>query len=289
MLCYGLMNPRHVTNARLVFLMFLAISVVLAVSGCQSSAPQATSEATLAPETTDVSPAAPTNTLRPTSSPSATATPLPSATALATEEAKATSTTEAQPTKTPRATAIRVEPAVTPVTATPSSDPAATGPHPDDLRTGITGLDAVLDAIASRDPQAIAGRMQALSTPCMTVEGLGGPPRCDGLPEGTVVTVFPLLGAEGTFAPEENMLDVAQRLEIAGLFGIYQVTTGPSAEEAYWPSGEYGVVLVGSGQVPAYTLIVQGDRIVRIVYHLGASPEEAFDSGRGNIVIPPLK
>jgi hypothetical protein len=168
--------------------------------------------------------------------------------------------------------------------------PSAVTLHPDTLRTGITGLDPVLEAIASRDPQAIAEHLALLETACTTADGLGGPPKCaDGMADGTIVSVFPILEAEGTFATVDNLLQVADSLQIAGLFGVYQVTGGASPEEAYWPSGDYGVVLAGSGVVPAYTLLVAQGNIVRLIYHLGSSPEEAFDAGRGAILIPPLQ
>lgn len=173
--------------------------------------------------------------------------------------------------------------------ATPTV-PAPTSLHPDDLRTGITGLDPVLEAVASRDPEAIAARLQLLETACTTADGLGGPPKCDeGMADGTPVTVFPILGSEGTFVPAEGLADLANSLAIEGLFGVYQVAAEPNPEEAYWPSGVYGVVLAGNGSVPAYTLLVDRGNIVRIIYHLGGSPEQAFDAGRGAILIPPLQ
>lgn len=175
-----------------------------------------------------------------------------------------------------------------PTTAAPAGD--FTAMHPDDLSTGITGLDPVLEAIAGRDPETIAARLQLLETPCTTADGLGGPPKCaEGVADGTVVTVFPVLESEGTFVPADGLLTLAESLDIKGLFGIYQVTGGPSAEEAYWPSGSYGIVLAGNGSVPAYTLLVDRGNIVRIVYHLDAGPDAAFDSGRGNILVPPLQ
>jgi hypothetical protein len=175
-------------------------------------------------------------------------------------------------------------------TTAATTAPSALSLHPDTLRTNITGLDPVLEAVASRDPQAIAERMALLETACTTAGGLGGPPKCaDGVADGTLVSVFPILEAEGTFATADDLLQVADSLQIAGLFGLYQVTGGASPEEAYWPSGDYGVVLAGSGTVPAYTLLVSQGNIVRLIYHLGSSPEEAFDAGRGVILVPPLQ
>ncbi len=162
--------------------------------------------------------------------------------------------------------------------------------YPADLRTGITGLDPVLEALASGDPAEIAARLRLLETACTTADGLGGPPKCDeGVAEGTLVSVFPVLGAEGTFATAEELQLVAESLEFAGLFGVYQITTGPSPEEAYWPTGDYGVILAGSRGTPAYTLLVEGGDIVRIVFHFDKTPEEAFDNGRGVILVPPLQ
>ncbi|MEZ4517676.1 MAG: hypothetical protein R3C44_12910 [Chloroflexota bacterium] len=188
----------------------------------------------------------------------------------------------------------------TPAVQTPvvESNPAApdqtttgtSGIYPNDLRTGITGLDPVLEALAGGDPERIADRFQTLETPCTTADGLGGPPKCeDGVTDGTVVTVFPVLGSEGSFVPAQGILTVVENMDIGGLFGIYQVTSEPTAEEAYWPSGDYGVVLTGSGSVPAYTLLVADGEIVRLIYHLDVGPEQAFDNGRGAILLPPLQ
>jgi hypothetical protein len=198
--------------------------------------------------------------------------------------------TEATPSDAPTPDAPPVADEMVDTTAAATAVPDAASLHPDTLRTNITGLDPVLEAVASRDPQAIADRMALLETACTTAGGLGGPPKCaDGVADGTLVSVFPMLEAEGTFAAADDLLQVADSLQIAGLFGIYQVTSDTSSAEAYWPSGDYGIVLSGSGTVPAYTLLVSQGNIVRLIYHLGSSPEEAFDTGRGVILVPPLQ
>jgi hypothetical protein len=175
-------------------------------------------------------------------------------------------------------------------TQTSAGRAGTTSVYPADLRTGITGLDTVLEAVTSGDAPAIAATFRLLETPCTTADGLGGPPKCGpGEADQTIVTVFPVLGSEGTFVMADDLPALAESLEIAGLFGVYQVTGEPSAEESYWPSGTYGVVLAGAGDTPAYTLLVAQGNIVRIIFHYDGGPEEAFDRNRGPIIVPPLQ
>jgi hypothetical protein len=77
-------------------------------------------------------------------------------------------------------------------------------------------------------------------------------------------------------------------MDIAGLYGVY-IVPQPETEEPYWPAGDYGLVFAGDGATPAYTFLMEGGQVVRIVYHLGGTPADAFDSGRGEIILAPLE
>lgn len=188
-------------------------------------------------------------------------------------------------------TAIAATTAVAEATVVSEPSPAGSvSVHPADLRTGLSDLDPVLEAIAGQDPAQIAATFRPLETGCTTAEGLGGPPKCaEGQPEGTVVSVFPVLESEGHFVTADNFEQLADSMEYTGLFGVYRVTSGAGPEEAYWPSGDYGVVLAAEDPLGAITLVVDEGNIVRIVFHYMGTPEQAFDSGRGEIVVPPLQ
>lgn len=172
----------------------------------------------------------------------------------------------------------------------PATTPApSAGVYPADVKTGIIDIDAVIAAALSGEPEQLRPLLGLLTTPCTLADGLGGPPKCAaGEAEGSDVTVFPFLGAEGGFAREDELDGLLDSLDIGGLYGVY-IVPPDAPEEPYWPSGDYGLVFTGNGTPSAYTLLMAGGRIVRIVYHMGQSPAEAFDSGRGEIILSPLE
>jgi hypothetical protein len=205
----------------------------------------------------------------------------------------------APPPATPSAT-VNGDAAPVDATATTESEPAGSvlqettpalsaSAYPSGVETGIIDIDAVIAAALSGDPEQLRPLLGLLTTPCTLAEGLGGPPKCTaGEAEGSEVTAFPFLGSEGGFAREDELDGLLDSLDIGGLYGVY-IVPRDAAEEPYWPSGDYGLVFTGNGTPSAYTLLMAEGRVVRIVYHMGQSPAEAFDSGRGEIILSPLE
>src|SRR5438105_2446717 len=72
-------------------------------------------------------------------------------------------------------------------TETPTS--VAATPTVGQRRSGIASVDAVIDAVAHEDANALAQLMRFPKIGCTTIhEGLGGPPYCpDGVSDGTLI------------------------------------------------------------------------------------------------------
>lgn len=121
--------------------------------------------------------------------------------------------------------------------------------------------------------------IQFLITPCTTVDGLGGPPKCEaGMDDGTSVEVFPLGGAEGQFATPKNMDNVLQ-FWIKDLYAVYKVPAD-AYEKSYWPAGEYALLFErDQNDIPfPITVLVADGKIVRINYHFGITAEDQLAS-----------
>jgi hypothetical protein len=130
--------------------------------------------------------------------------------------------------------------------------------------------------------------IQFLTTPCTTVEGLGGPPKCEtGMADGTEVEVFPLSDAEGTFATPETIDQVIQYW-LKRLHAVYKVPSD-AYQETYWPAGEYGLVFERDvNDVPfPVTVFVKDGKIVRIAYHYNTVEEQMQSISVENVIVPP--
>jgi hypothetical protein len=120
--------------------------------------------------------------------------------------------------------------------------------------------------------------LQFIQVPCANVEGLGGPPACpEGVAEGTALEVFPNLGAEGSWAAQEEMTTMFTNLnlQVKSLYAVYRETPNPNAEPYYQP-GEYAMLFereLNDMPLPIVLQVTDG-RIVRIDYRIGISPED---------------
>jgi hypothetical protein len=86
----------------------------------------------------------------------------------------------------------------------PTSTPAPTrSAPPTTRRTGIAGVDAVIDAMHADDSKTLSRVIQLSPMPCSTRGGIGGPPGCVfGLADGTIVHAIPMAGCEGGVASD---------------------------------------------------------------------------------------
>ena len=111
---------------------------------------------------------------------------------------------------------------------------------------------------------------------CANQDGLGGPPKCpEGVAEGTVVEVFPVLGSEGSFSSPAEMENLLTNTSLKGLYAVYRVTPNPNIKP-YYPEGEYAMVFerdINDQSLPII-LRVQDGMIVRMDFRFGITPEE---------------
>ncbi len=132
--------------------------------------------------------------------------------------------------------------------------------------------------------------VQFLTTPCTTGDGLGGPPKCEeGMADGTLVEVFPLSDAEGSYATRDTLDEVIQ-FWLKELHAVYMVPSD-AYEEPHWPAGEFGLVYerdVNDVQFPV-TVFVEDGKIVRIAYHYITVEEQMQNIPVENVLISPLE
>jgi len=162
--------------------------------------------------------------------------------------------------------------------------------HPLDTRTGLPTIDVVLEAVSSGDPQKLINLFGYISTACKTVNALGGPPPCRaGEAEGTIVEVLPSLGPEGSFLRKENETSFP-RLNVAGIHAIYQVSESAYSEGDYYPAGDYGIMLIATGNSPRYILQIKGGKIIRIDYIFEPSSfNEILERDAASLILKPLQ
>ena len=137
-------------------------------------------------------------------------------------------------------------------------------------------LEPILRAMLSERINDQIAVIQYTSTACATVEGLGGPPPClDGIAEGTIVEVFPVLGSEGSFVEPENMETFLNNSIVKSLYAVYRVTPNPNIEP-YFPEGEYAMLFERDMNdiFQPVVLRVQDGKIVRMDFRMGISPED---------------
>lgn len=132
-------------------------------------------------------------------------------------------------------------------------------------------LEPILRAMLSGIITDQLARLQYAYIPCADMDGLGGPPRCmEGVAEGTIVEVLPLLGTEGSFATSESMENIFNNFMVKNLYSVYRVTPGPNDDPNY-PIGEYAMLFdrdLNDTPVPVVLRVTDG-RIVRMDFHIG--------------------
>ena len=152
-----------------------------------------------------------------------------------------------------------------------SPAPVTSADYPLDIRTGISEIDPVLAAVASRDPDELRALIEYTDAPCTWKEGLGGPPKCrDGEAEGTVLEVFPLLASEGSYFRKEEIQNW-QGINPAALYAVYQASSNALQEE-YYPQGDFIAFFVPHENQPIDVLHIAGGKIVRVDSLFGEFP-----------------
>ena len=173
-----------------------------------------------------------------------------------------------------------------------ASAPAATGAR----RTSDAKINAVLDAIEQKDAAALAALTQPVTTPCTTVAGAGGPPKCDqGVANNTPVTKFPALTCELSFIGTDQI----QSYFASGPLGAANVKLYAVASVkdpgmlAYNPQGDYIVVIETSAATgPATGSMFNVNKDGKVVNYwsgcgAGAAQIMAAQGGTNVLLAPP--
>lgn len=140
-----------------------------------------------------------------------------------------------------------------------------------DAVAGLDGLRAISDDAASIAASVINGDVEALTrraemteVPCTQEIGLGGGPPCTGDDApGTVYSMFPTAGCEGTWTSDVNAL-FSNVVKEAGPLYALAALDGPSTE--HWPRGDYVLIFEpreGAVPIQAVALFISDGRIVR--------------------------
>ena len=173
-----------------------------------------------------------------------------------------------------------------------ASAPAATGAR----RTSDAKINAVLDAIEQKDAAALAALTQPVTTPCTTVAGAGGPPKCDqGVANNTPVTKFPALTCELSCIGTDQI----QSYFASGPLGAANVKLYAVASVkdpgmlAYNPQGDYIVVIETSAATgPATGSMFNVNKDGKVVNYwsgcgAGAAQIMAAQGGTNVLLAPP--
>jgi len=87
-----------------------------------------------------------------------------------------------------------------------------------------------------------------------------------------LVEVLPILGPEGHFLRKDEIGNWPD-LFVTDLYAVYKVSES-AYSDGYYPSGDYGVILVGEENSPNIVLQNKDGGIVRMDYILDVSPSE---------------
>ncbi|MCB8959944.1 MAG: hypothetical protein H6651_06500 [Ardenticatenales bacterium] len=217
--------------------------------------------------------------------------------------ATATSSPPPAVTATPLATATPLPPTgtIAPTsTALPTNTPE---PPPDhlpayslDTPTGVAAVDEVLGVLQTGDREQLLAQIQFLEAACTNETGMGGPPKCWGggpsseidppLPEGSLVEVFPVVGAEGMWVFIQGIEPVLDRLgRVDGIYAVYTLNE-PATQGML--RGTYGVLLTAANG--DYLELRIGAGIVGLADATGWwTPADLLSANAADIILPPLE
>jgi hypothetical protein len=158
------------------------------------------------------------------------------------------------------------------LTGTSTATPTPTAPVTslEDVRFDDADLQAVHDAIVSRNIDALAGLVEYQVVGCTHAQGAGGPPKCSASQaEGEQVRVFPIVSCEFGWsdAPLAALVDLVDSQR-----GLYAAVVAPAEDNLGWPKQDaYLVYYVERGGNPgAMRVHVGSGRIIALWSACGA-------------------
>ncbi|NJN43585.1 MAG: hypothetical protein HC806_01810 [Anaerolineae bacterium] len=132
-------------------------------------------------------------------------------------------------------------------------------------------------------------KIQYLTAPCTTADGLGGPPKCaEGQADGTLIEVFPVGGPEGSYATADNIESVLASMTLKRLYAVYEIPSDTYTDE-YCPIGQYALLFERElNDIPMpITAHVRDGKLVRLDFHFGVSEEDELQSIPVELVLIP--
>ncbi len=163
---------------------------------------------------------------------------------------------------------------------------AGSSTYPDDTRTNIPSVDAVIDRVLAGDVDSLKLQVSYTEMRCETnPQGAGAPPKCEaGEQEGDMVQVFPAAMCEMGFGRPAQVDQVLEQLVEGGpkLYAVYRV----NEELAPLPAEGHGVVFLAPDN-RARTVRVTNDGIVAVFLGCNPDPDEALE-GQDDFVLAPL-
>jgi hypothetical protein len=140
----------------------------------------------------------------------------------------------------------------------------------------VPHLEALVSAAATGSSEDLLDLVQLSQLPCTTVEGLGGPPKCQaGEAEGTLVEVLPVLGPEGHHM-RRTELSSWTGIDGAQLYAAFRTSESVYSDEFY-PAGEYGVAFLLPDEANVVVFQVTQDGIVRLDYHVPQTIDDLLE------------
>lgn len=171
-------------------------------------------------------------------------------------------------------------------TAEPTSLPQATvAPQPD---TGIPEIDAVVDAVESRDIEALVSLIRATRVPCTTTIGqLTLEPPCPAdTVDGSIIDAFHVVNCEVGFVPIDHAIELMFR-EYGAIFlptsTIYGVYRPPSSSSFGGGMSSYAIVLsfeMADSSDPFGWMLIVEDGLVGVDSGCVRSPEHLIEDNR---------
>jgi ABC-type glycerol-3-phosphate transport system substrate-binding protein len=102
------------------------------------------------------------------------------------------------------------------------------------------------------------------------------------------VQVFPVSGSEASY-PRREQIGLTLDFVVKDLYAVVR-QSAPALPEAYWPSGEYGLLFDRdeNGYPVPITAVIQDGMLVRLDYHIGTTVEQVLNSiPVAQVILPP--
>lgn len=161
--------------------------------------------------------------------------------------------------------------------------------------TGIVEVDAVIDAVESRNVDAILSLVHYTDLPCTSTPLPAEYIHCvSGQPEASPAAAFLVAACEGTFMVNSNSPAIDLRKQIGAVdgrvFAVYRAGASDVFRAGHFPAVDYAVVLTFDlqGRAAGLALLVGSNGIVGIDTDCGVPPAQMAETERfGEVVLQP--